>query len=493
MQRLIPTIVLVSLFAQLALPANAISATGRPNVVLIVADDLGLQIGCYGDKLAKTPNIDGLATSGTRFTRACCTTASCSASRSVLLSGLYNHATGHYGHSHDRNHFTTFDGVRSLPVMLAEAGYRTCSIGKYHVAPESVYHFGAYRNEGTQGDRNTVRMARNAKEWIAENDSRPFFLYFCPADPHRGRGPGGFANYNDQPGYYPEIEPVKFAPQSMNIPSWLPNLPETRSEWAEYYQAIARLDVGVGALLDALQSTGHADDTLVIFVSDNGPPFPGAKTTLYEPGINLPLIVRAPRVARKGITCDARVSWADITPTILDFCGVTPKPAPPLLSNGSGMVAETMPGKQAPYVLHGRSFLKVVAEEHPVGWDDVYLSHTFHEVINYYPMRGMIHGKHKFIVNLAHPLPFPFAFDLNTSATWQAVKKGNLKQYGLRNLETYLQRPRYELYDLSADPDELHNLAGSARHSQLQADLLSRVQSWQKQTNDPWVLKHDYD
>jgi N-sulfoglucosamine sulfohydrolase len=476
-----------------ALAEDAPAKLGRRNVVLIVADDLGLQLGCYGDKLARTPNLDRLAASSTRFTRACCTTASCSASRSVLLTGLYNHATGHYGHSHERNHFSTLDGVRSLPVLLSESGYRTCSIGKYHVAPESVYHFDAYRNEGTQGDRHTLRMAWNAKEWIAEKDSRPFFLYFCPADPHRGRGPGGFANYNDQPGYYPGIESVKFSPQAMSVPSWLPDLPETRQELAEFYQATARLDAGIGALLDALQSTGHAQDTLVIFLSDNGAPFPGAKTTLYEPGINLPLIVRDPRATRRGITCDARACWADITPTILDFCEVTPPSAPPILPIGSGMSPHAVPGKKVPYTLHGRSFLKTLDQEHPAGWDEVYLSHTFHEVINYYPMRGVIRGKYKYLVNLAHPLSFPFAFDLNTSATWQAVKQRGEKRYGLRTVEGYLHRPRYELYDLTTDPNELHNLADDPRHRQTVDDLQTRLAAWQKQTQDPWILKYDYE
>lgn len=465
----------------------------RPNVVLIVADDLGLQLGCYGDKLAKTPNLDRLAESGTLFTRACCTTASCSASRSVLLTGLYNHATGHYGHSHDRNHFSTFDAVRSLPVLLSEAGYRTCSIGKYHVGPEAVYHFENYRNEGTQANRHTVRMARNARDWIAEKDARPFFLYFCPEDPHRGRGPGGFANYSDQPNYYPGLPPVRFAPEKIVVPTWLPDLPEVRNELAEYYQAISRLDTGIGALMDALQATGHADDTLIIFVSDNGPPFPGAKTTLYEPGIRLPLLVRAPQGTRQEKTCNARVCWADIAPTILDFCGVSPGLGAAMVSAGSGMEAKVKSGKPIPYASHGRSFRKVLDQAQTADWDEVYLSHTFHEVINYYPMRGMIRGRFKYIANLANALPFPFAFDLNTSVTWQGVKRRGVKQYGKRSVEAYVQRPRFELYDLTADPDELHNLADDPQHKTMLGDFQKQVQEWQKRTNDPWVLKYEYD
>ena len=166
---------------------QAVPQKAAKNVVLFVVDDMGFQAGCYGNKVIKTPNIDRLAASGTRFTEAYCTTASCSASRSVLMTGLQNHATGHYGHAHGYNHFSTYESVRTLPVLLKDAGYRTCSVGKYHLAPRYVYEFETYRNEKTQGHRNSVQMAMNAKEWITEEDDRPFFLYICTSDPHRGR------------------------------------------------------------------------------------------------------------------------------------------------------------------------------------------------------------------------------------------------------------------------------------------------------------------
>lgn len=146
----------------LATPTRAADADHR-NVIMIVADDLGFQLGCYGDKVARTPNADRLAATGTRFTRAACTTASCSASRSVILTGRHNHSIGHYGHAHAYNHFSTFEQVPTLPVVLNEAGYRTCSVGKYHVAPESTYHFQDYRNAAEAGGtRNPVAMAKRA-------------------------------------------------------------------------------------------------------------------------------------------------------------------------------------------------------------------------------------------------------------------------------------------------------------------------------------------
>ena len=277
--------------------SQSISIAQQRNVVVIVADDMGFQAGCYGHPVVKTPGIDRLAANGTKFTRGYCTTASCSASRSVLMTGRFNHSTGHYGHAHGYNHFSTYESVSTLPVMLSEAGYRTCSIGKYHLAPEHVYHFDEYRNDGISGGRNSVRMASNAKEWIQEEQDKPFFLYWCSTDPHRGGGADGFSNFNDDDDRYPGIERVTYSPDEVIVPPWLPDNEEVRAELAEFYQAISRLDQGIDDLLDVLVETGHWDDTLVIFLSDNGPPFPGAKTTLYQAGMNLPLIVRDPSQA----------------------------------------------------------------------------------------------------------------------------------------------------------------------------------------------------
>ena len=119
----------------------------RRNIVVVIADDHGPDAGCYGNKVIKTPSLDRLASEGVRFTNAYCTTASCSASRSVLLSGLHNHLNGQYGHQHDYHNFHTKTTVRSLPVLLAEAGYRTGRIGKFHVQPEAVYHFETFCNQ----------------------------------------------------------------------------------------------------------------------------------------------------------------------------------------------------------------------------------------------------------------------------------------------------------------------------------------------------------
>jgi len=480
-------------FAALVISITQPVSAKQKNVVVVVVDDQGFQAGCYGNKVIKTPNIDRLAAAGTKFTRAGCTTASCSASRSVLMSGLYNHATGHYGHAHGYNHFSTYETVQSLPMILSEAGYRTCSIGKYHLAPEYVYHFDEYRNRGVQGNRNSVRMAANAKSWMSEKSDKPFFLYFCSSDPHRGGGADGYSNFNDDPNHYPGITPVRYKPEDVIVPPWLPEQPEVRGELAEYYQSISRFDQGFGDLLDAIKDTGHWEDTLIMFLSDNGPPFPGAKTNLYEPGMNLPFIVRNPDQKKQGITTQARVVWADVTPTVLDYCGVTPKPTPPIQTRENVGKRVKGRGKPQPYKFHGRSFLSILNQENPKGFDEVYASHTFHEITMYYPMRVIISGNFKYTFNMAHQLPYPFASDLYASPTWQGVLKRNDKMFGKRTVYAYLNRPRDELYDLETDPHEIHNLAYDSKYQAKLLELQTKLKAWQKATKDPWFLKWEYE
>jgi N-sulfoglucosamine sulfohydrolase len=198
------------------------------------------------------------------------------------------------------------------------------------------------------------------------------------------------------------------------------------------------------------------------------------------------MIVKLPGQTKRGIACDARVTWADVTPTALALAGATPKPADAKPAKGQG--------KRPVIGSHGRSLLEIVEQEHPAGWDDIFLSHTFHEIQMYYPMRVLISGRYKYIYNIAHPLPFPFASDLYASRTWQAaLKQGDGFMYGKRTVRNYSQRPRDELYDLTSDPDETRNLAADPAHQSTLAELQKRMQNWQKETRDPWVSKWTYE
>jgi N-sulfoglucosamine sulfohydrolase len=468
------TALLVALGVEAAPGAQA-AAGKRPNLVLIVADDMGLTLGAYGDKNAKTPHLDRLAAEGTRFTHAFCTTASCSPSRSVILTGLHNHASGQYGLQHAAHHFETFSTVRSLPVLLREAGYRTARIGKFHVGPESVYQFEEVIT-GDGGGRNPMAMAERTRTFLEAKSDRPFFLYFCTADPHRSGeagkkeplAPDRFGNAGSHQG----VEEVRYEPGQLVVPPFLPDTPACRAELAEYYQSVSRVDQGVGRLLKLIEETGQGNDTVVMFLSDNGIPFPGAKTTQYEPGIRLPLIVRAPGHPKGGIVSRAMVSWTDIAPTLLDFAGMDPPTQP---------------------AMHGRSFRAAIETVDLAGWDEVYGSHTFHEVTMYYPMRVVRTRRHKLIQNIAHPLSYPFASDLHGSATWQGVLKDGLSTYGRRSVKDFLARPRWELYDLEADPDEIKNLAEDPQSRDTLAALKAKLKAFQERTKDPWLVKYAHE
>ncbi len=451
-------------------------SNGRPNIVLIVADDHGREaLGCYGNPAIRTPHLDALAGEGVRFTNAFCTTASCAASRSVILTGRQNHATGTYGHTHGCHHFSCFDDVQTLPARLKAAGYRTARFGKKHYAPDRLFPFDAGRPEKEFG-RDDVRMAEACREVV--RGGGPFFLYWCSFNPHRsGRleghplGPDAFGNPRES---FPGDREERYSEDEVIVPRFLHDTPEVRAELAQYYQSISRLDRGVGRLLAVLREEGRLDDTVVIYVSDNGAAFPQAKTTLYDPGMRLPCIVRSPLHRNRGTTCDGLITWADITPTILDFAGAGPGP------DGGD--------------IHGRSFRGIIDQESPTGWrEEIYASHTFHEITNYYPMRVLRTKRHKFIWNVAWKLDYSFASDLWESASWQAALRENAERFGARSVDAYVHRPRFELYDLEQDPDEIVNLAGRPEYEGLVGEFAAKLRKFQEDTGDPWLHKWTYE
>jgi len=162
----------------------------------------------------------------------------------------------------------------------------------------------------------------------------------------------------------------------------------------------------------------------------------------------------------------------DLTPTILDF-------------------AEAYKDQKS---FHGRSFKEIINQESPKNWvNEVYAAHTFHEITNYYPMRVVRTKKFKFIWNIAYPLTYSSASDLWSSATWQGALRDGLEKYGKRAMEAYLRRPKFELYDLDQDPDEINNLAEKSEYKTILEDFCSKLKEFQRETRDPWIHKWDYE
>jgi N-sulfoglucosamine sulfohydrolase len=480
------------------------SSAKQPNIVLFVTDDQSPIAGCYGSDLIKTPHLDQLAEEGTRFTHAFATTASCSASRSVILTGIHNHANGQYGHTHHFHKFEIFAkcAAISLPNQLRGLGYRTAQIGKLHVAPEKVYQFDQYIASGH--GHNSPAWVEKCKPLFDEKSDKPFFLYFATNDPHRSQRKDQTAPEKLKPNLfgnplvgktYPGTKETVYDPAEVIVPDFLPDTMECRREIAQYYQSCTRTDIALGRLVAALKEAKKYDNTMIIFTADHGMAFPGAKTTVYEAGLHVPFIVRMPGQEKQGVVCNAMISHTDITPTILDAAGglnaakQAPKKLLPVEKLGKG---ENPGGGIKKY--HGRSWLSLLEMENVQGWDEIFGSHTFHEIQMYYPMRTVRGRQFKLIWNIASPLPYPFASDLWAASSWQAqYQQGKQAMYGNRSVESYIQRPEFELYNIENDPSESKNLANDPAYSEQLEEQKQRLKILQKQTNDPWIMKWDYE
>jgi N-sulfoglucosamine sulfohydrolase len=373
---------------------------------------------------------------------------------------LYTHQNGQYGLQHATHKQECYSWVQGLPNLLRTTGYFTGLIGKFHTGPDSSFQWHRLMTK-TKG-RDPQSFAQHAREFIKESNKKPFFLVVGYQDPHRAAK--GFGN---EP-FAGDPKEVKYDPKTVNLPYYLPDSDEARKDWAQYLQSISRMDRGVGLIIDALREAGQLDDTLIIFISDNGPPFPGAKTTLYETGIHLPMLIVGPGMPT-GRTNQALVSYIDLTPTILEVAG-----------------AKTPSYKQTKLI--GKSLLKIAKDDNAKGWDAVFGSHQFHEITMYYPMRTIVTSKYKLIANLDHEKAFPFASDLWGSPSWQHVRTNNLKMMGERSVAAYMHRPSEELYDLSEDPKELKNLAADPNHGKTLGELRERLRAWQVETSDPWTI-----
>ena len=498
-----------NIFLLLLLSFSAMAA--EKNIIFFITDDESPTLGCYGDKVAVTPHIDALAKDGTVFLNAYATTASCSASRSVVMSGLHNHKNGQYGHTHHFHKFASYPDVvsLSLPRVLANEGYRTAQIGKYHVAPEEVFHYETYLKGNS---RNALQMANACEEFIKKKDDRPFFLYFATSDPHRGGGkdktypgqhkPDLFGNKPNKAAH-DGVKEVFYDPAKVNVPPFLPDTPESRSELAQYYQSVSRIDLGVGRLVEILKEAGIYDKTLIVFTADHGMAFPGGKTTVFEGGLKVPFVVRNPYEKSRGVVSKALLSHVDITPSLLDFAGgldheingpkkwVDPKK---FWKDKEYLGKENRNGGNKFRSYHGKSWINCLGKEDDKDRNVIHASHTFHEIQMYYPMRVIRDRKYKLIWNIAHQLPYPFASDLWAASTWQAqLAKGKDAPYGTKTVDEYVNRPAFELYDIVNDPNEAKNLAQDPKYAEILKDYQDRMKAFQKEMQDPWIMKWKYE
>lgn len=454
------------------------------NVLLMVIDDGGFQMTPYGNAKCKTPNIANLSKQSVKFKNAFTSVSSCSPSRSAILTGMPQHQNGMYGLHHGIHHFSSFDNIQSLPRMLNESGkYWTGIIGKKHVGPEYVYPFQyAFTEENNdlmQVGRNITLIKNLARNFLSEaqSNNKPFFLYIGFFDVHRcgqnliqeyGQFCEKFGDGSPGMGVIPDWQPITYSPDKVEVPFFIQDSLEARKDITALYKGMSRIDQGVGLMLQALKDYGFDNNTLVILTADNGIPFPGAKTNLYDPGMGEPLFVSSPfHKSRWGVQTAAMASATDIVPTILDWFDV-----------------------KTPSILTGHSLLPVVEAEPTVGYSTIFSSHDFHEITNYYPMRVMRTKQYKLVHNLNYKMPYPIAGDVFISPTFQDLLNSttsgkDTKWY--KTMHQYYYRSQWELYNIVSDSQELTNLANHTEHQDVLKNMQAVLYDWQNITQDPWL------
>ncbi|XP_063824658.1 N-sulphoglucosamine sulphohydrolase [Ostrinia nubilalis] len=478
------------LFLILIIVTETVLSNKAKNVLVLLADDGGFEIGAYMNKICQTPNIDGLARRGVIFNNAFTSVSSCSPSRAALLTGTPSHQNGMYGLHHGVHHFSSFDNVSSLPAVLREHGVMTGIIGKKHVGPADVYRFDYEQTEENnhidQVGRNITHIKLLAREFLADANTKnkPFFLYVGFHDPHRcGHGEPQYGPFcerfgSGEPGMglIPDWKPWYYQWDEVQLPFHIQDTEAARRDVAAQYTTMSRLDQGVALILKELEAAGHGDDTLIIYTSDNGIPFPSGRTNFYDPGVREPLIMVSPEAtARRNQASGAMVSLLDLMPTVLDWFGVA----------RDEVQSNEIWGPDQP-----KSLLPILEKEPAPSADEaVFLSQTHHEVTMYYPMRGVRTRRHKLVHNLNFAMPFPIDQDLYVSPTFQDIlnrTRGKQPLPWYKTLKQYYYRPEWELYDLRVDAAETNNLHGKPSLAGVEAALRSRLAAWQRSTRDPW-------
>ncbi|KAK3729352.1 hypothetical protein RRG08_053552 [Elysia crispata] len=467
---------------------GSVQAKGKhKNAVIFLVDDGGFMQSAYNNTVCDTPNLDYLSSRAVTFTRGYTGVSSCSPSRAVLLSGLPSHQNGMYGIQHSVHHFQSFDGVRSLPNILSNHGIMTGLVGKYHVAPKSVYTFDYMKTSPIdQVGRNITHMKHLIRKFLkkAKNADKPFLLYVAFFDTHRGGVNtwdrlGPFMNKwgSGAPGMgsIQDWQPKVYDPSKVIVPFFLPDTPAVREDIAAMYTTFNRMDQGVGLFLKELFDAGHKDNTLVLFSADNGIPFPAAKTNLYEPGMGEPMLISSPDHTHNwGKKSSAPASLMDFTPTVLDWFGVQ---YPQYKLNGQKVK------------LTGRSLLPLAANPYDTDYNHTYASHQWHGITMAYPMRVLVNSRYRLIHNINWRAPYPISTQIFPTSAFQGIlndtREGKPTGW-YKTLHTYYYRDEWELYDLQTDPKELKNLAKDPNHKETFQNMQKKLQAWLVETNDPW-------
>ena len=418
-------------------PAADAPESTQPNIVFIIADDLSWDdLGAYGHPHIRTPHLDQMARDGMRFDNAFLTTSSCSPSRSSIITGQYPHNT-----DAEQLHWPLPAEQLTFVERLKASGYWTAQAGKWHLGDAVRDRFDEIRDVGTIG----FVLSPEGKSLPPEGDgsgsenwlsllrdrpaNKPFFLWLAAVDPHRP--------------YVDDIIDQPHTNDEVVVPPYMPDIPEVRADLAQYYDEVSRLDSYVGSILAELEEQGVADNTLVLFISDNGRPFQRDKTTLLDGGIKTPWIVKWPAQVPAGSVSGSLVSSVDIAPTFLQLAGV-----------------------EVPESFEGHDFSSLLTDPASEIRETVYAEDHWHDHDDF--SRAVRTKQYKYIRNFFPELPNTPPADALTGAAFKATlplyEAGELTD--AQRVIFDAPRPEEELYDVIADPYEMTNLAGSDAHAE---------------------------
>ena len=418
----------------------------QPNILWILSEDMSPQLGCYGEPLIQTPNLDKMAREGTRFQHAFTTAPVCSASRSALATGMYQTAIG----SH--NHRTVFkkplaEPTRHMCDYLREAGYFTV----LSAPPAGTRKAG--QGTGSHGSGKTdynfvAQKPFDGSDWSQRPVGKPFFAQLTIQESHKGVGwPLGRK-------LTPRIDPSK-----LELAPYYPDHPVARDECANYLEAVQLVDKYLGEVFARLEKEGIADNTLVFFMGDNGSCLFRGKQFLYEGGIRVPLLVRGPGIQAAAVREDL-VSGIDVTAAVLAAAGV-----------------------KVPRYMHGRDFLAASYQQR----ERIFAARDRCDIATE-RMRCVRDARYKYIRNFLPGIPYmqPNPYKEKEYPTWNLVKE--LHRQGKLNATQALfaadHKPVEELFDLQSDPHEVKNLARDPAHHDRLLSMRKTLDDWLAETGD---------
>jgi len=416
----------------------------KPNIILFITHDQGQFLGCYDTPQTPnslhTPNLDNLAKGGIRFTNYFCTAPQCSPSRGSIQTSLYPHQNGLMGLVN--RGWSLPSSNKTIPIYLREAGYSTHLIGLQHEARDVKtlgYDYFSKRMKDYRYDTN--RMFREYESFLENhrNDEKPFYLNIGTIEIHRPFIIWSQVNDSDL----------------VKVPPFLPDNDKIRKDLSLFYGIINPLDRTIGKLIEVLGETGLREDTLFIFTTDHGSPFPRAKCTLYDPGIKTLLIMNWPKshLYHNGSVIEQMISNIDLLPTLLDITG-----------------GETPPG------IEGKSFLPILENPKLSFRQNIFTEKTYHEI--YDPIRSVRTSKYKYIRNFEkYRRSYQIPLDIERGLSGQYVKD-----------KIEIERSEEELYDLKNDPNEANNLINNPTYENILFELKQKLLEWMIETNDP-ILK----